>query len=836
MSFLVSPGVQVREIDLTTIVPSVSTTEGALAGVFRWGPINQRVLIDSETSLVQRFGKPTNFNAETFFTAASFLGYGNRLFISRAANTAGVSPSVTCNVQSANATVTLSTGNTAELQIGLILISSANSGVSSGATIASIVNSTAFTLTSNTSAIATTTNDELQFVSNTAFSAVANTAAVANLEYQIIRNEDDFETKDGTFDSDVKFVARFPGELGNSLRVSVCGNSIGYSSTINLASYGTRSTFTVAVNSNTTTFSVAAASNTNALTDIASLKALLNVTDLLEIGNTTLGQQYMKITSLGNTAVFGNVASNTFVTTSTGNTTVLVVNSTGGSAVATSNTDTIFAGMTFTAGNTALLDLVVDSVTNTTAFTVTTAPSVSANTAEMTISPRATFVVNFEDQFKLSTNFVYNSANAFIRTVNRYWTFFNFIDTAPGQSDYVINFGNSSINSDELHIVVVDEGGKITGQPGTVLETYRSVSRATDAKTIDGGANYWKTVINDASQYIYAVNDMSGATSATATNLVSSTLDVETFDFVLGRDGKDETNIEQSILTNAYDLFKSKEDVDISLVLQGKARSFTLANYLIDNIAETRKDCIVLISPQKGDVVNNISNEAAAIVSFRNNLRSTSYAVLDSGYKYMYDRYNDIYRYIPLNGDTAGLCVRTDATNDPWYSPAGFNRGQIKNIVRLAYNPKQADRDTLYKAGINPVVTFPGQGTILFGDKTLLAKPSAFDRINVRRLFIVLEKAISEASKYSLFEFNDEFTRLQFKNLVVPYLRDVQGRRGITDFLVVCDGSNNTPEVIDRNEFIGDIYIKPARSINFIQLNFVAVRTGVSFNEIVGRF
>ena len=304
----------------------------------------------------------------------------------------------------------------------------------------------------------------------------------------------------------------------------------------------------------------------------------------------------------------------------------------------------------------------------------------------------------------------------------------------------------------------------------------------------------------------------------------------------LGRDGKDEANIEQSILLSAYDKFASAEDVDISLILQGKARSFTLANYLIDNLAEKRKDCIVLISPQKGDVVNNIGNEADAVVNFRNNLRSTSYAVIDSGYKYMYDRYNDLYRWIPLNGDTAGLCVRTDQTNDPWWSPAGFNRGQIKNIVKLAYNPRQADRDTLYKAGVNPVVTFPGQGTILFGDKTLLAKPSAFDRINVRRLFIVLEKAIATASKFTLFEFNDAFTRAQFKNLVVPYLRDVQGRRGIYDFLVVCDATNNTSEVIDRNEFVGDIYIKPARSINFIQLNFVAVRSGVSFSEVIGQF
>jgi phage tail sheath protein FI len=270
--------------------------------------------------------------------------------------------------------------------------------------------------------------------------------------------------------------------------------------------------------------------------------------------------------------------------------------------------------------------------------------------------------------------------------------------------------------------------------------------------------------------------------------------------------------------------------------LGGDGASYQLANYIIDNIVTLRGDCIALISPDKTNILNAFGNEAFNLVNWRNSLHSTSYAVLDSGYKYQFDRYNNVYRWIPLNGDIAGLCARTDSTNDAWWSPAGFNRGQIKNLVRLAYNPKQTDRDTLYKNGINPVVTFPGQGTILYGDKTLQAKPSAFDRINVRRLFIVLEKAISIAAKYSLFEFNDTFTRSQFMNLVTPYLRTIQGRRGITDYLVVCDDTNNTAAIIDSNQFVGDILIKPARSINFIQLNFVAVGTGVQFSEVVGQY
>ncbi len=289
-------------------------------------------------------------------------------------------------------------------------------------------------------------------------------------------------------------------------------------------------------------------------------------------------------------------------------------------------------------------------------------------------------------------------------------------------------------------------------------------------------------------------------------------------------------------------MFSDPEEMDISMVLGGP-HGGTTSKYIIESVAEKRKDCVAFISPQESNVVGTgtLSTKLTAVKAYRLttsgiNSLSSSYGFMDSGWKYQYDKFNDKYRWVPLNGDIAGLCVRTDESRDPWWSPAGFNRGHIKNVVKLAWNPQKAHRDELYKNGINPVVTVPGQGTVLFGDKTLQAKPSAFDRINVRRLFIVLEKAIATAAKFTLFEFNDEFTRSQFVNMVEPFLRDVQGRRGIYDFRVVCDESNNTGEVIDRNEFVGDIYIKPARSINFIQLNFVAVRTGVDFEEVVGKF
>jgi phage tail sheath protein FI len=284
----------------------------------------------------------------------------------------------------------------------------------------------------------------------------------------------------------------------------------------------------------------------------------------------------------------------------------------------------------------------------------------------------------------------------------------------------------------------------------------------------------------------------------------------------------------------AYDFFAAQDSVELSLLISGPGNA-TIAAGLI-SLVESRKDCMVFLSPTKSSVVNNAGNETTSILSFRSGLSSSSYAVLDSGYKYQYDKYNDVYRWVPLNGDIAGVCARTDLERDPWFSPGGLNRGVIKNLIKLAWNPTKTDRDNLYVQGINPVVTFQGEGTILFGDKTLLSRPSVFDRINVRRLFIVLEKTIARAARSTMFEFNDQFTRAQFVNLVEPYLRDVQGRRGITDYRVVCDTTNNTGEIIDRNEFVGDIYIKPARSVNFIQLNFVAVRTGVSFDEIVGRF
>lgn len=633
---LLSPGVQVREYDLTGIVPAVASTEGAIAGQFNWGPVNQIKMVESEAQLANLFGKPDSTNADDWFTAASFLAYTNKLYIVRVV-------------------------------------------------------------------------DE----NNTNTSLLAKNATASNSSGFLVRNDEHYDANyatgvlSSTFTSG-PWIAKFAGVLGNSLRVSTVASANAYQSTLT-------GTLTVAANSTSVT------------------------------GNSS---QFTAEVSIGD---------------------LLVIN---GETIA----------VTAIASNTAL-----------------------------TIANR---------------HVVGASAN----TVVRRWEYYNNVNVAPGTSERAATFGGSK---DEMHIVVADEDGLWTGQRGTVLEVYQNVSRAADAKLPDGTTNYYVNQINVKSKYIRWAGHASNLTGAGGTSNTAYTDVVLPINnsLVGGNDGATIANDER---LRGYGYFASPEKIDVSFIL-GAAANQTVATYIINNIVEIRKDCVAFFSPPRAYVVDNETDEATDNVVFRNSLPSSSYYSLSSNWKYTYDKYNDLYRYIPDNGDIAGLYARTDNDREAWYAAAGLNRGHIKNVIKLAWNPTNAERDTLYKNGINPVVTFPGEGTVLWGNKTGLTKPSAFDRMNVRRLFIVLEKAIAKAAQYMLFEFNDEFTRSQFVNMVEPYLRDVQGKRGIYDFRVVCDETNNSPEVIDRNEFIGDIYIKPARTAEFITLNFVAVKTGVSFDEIVGR-
>ena len=585
MPFQVSPGVVVTERDLTTVVPNVSTSIGAFAGAFQWGPVLQRVRIESENELVQTFGEPTADTAEYFWSAANYLAYSNNLLVVR--------------------------------------------------------------------------NTEADAINAVVGDDDAGTP-------KKIDNTDDY---DGTSDfSDQLFVAKYPGARGSSLK-AIAVDSAGWAS---------------------------------------------------------------------------------------------------------------FSGL--------------------------------ANSA---------------------------------RTPDQKLLFANF-DRAPGTSTDVAASGGSN---DEMHILVIDENGLFSGVAGEILEAHAFVSKASDAKKIDGSSNYVKNVLRNESRYIWLgeVLKITESSTDSGSEVNAGSLKAgKTFKLING--ATDALKIIGGSLSGgsdgtypltpakeqiAYNMFADAETVDISLLIGGPALQAT-AQHLV-NLAEARKDCIAFVSPTKASVVNAaVDSQTASIVSQKNAIGSSSYGVMDNAWKYQYDRYRDVFINVPMNGDIAGLCARTDFTNDAWFSPAGLNRGVIKNIVRPSWDASQGDRDELYKGGINPITTQLGAGNILFGDKTMLAVPSAFDRINVRRLFIVLEKAIAIAAKAMLFEFNDEFTRSQFVNIVTPFLREVQGRRGLTDFKVVCDSSNNTGQVIDTNNFVGDIYIKPNRSINFIQLNFIAARSDVSFSEIGG--
>ena len=674
MAFQVSPGVLVKEIDLTNIVPAVSTTIGAMAGSFNKGPVGEVTAISSEQELEKVFGTPDSNNFETWFTAANFLQYGNALRVVRA---------------------------------------------------------------------------EMAGMKN----AAVGTAV-------LIKNDTDYE--DNYFNngngsaSQGEWVAKFPGLEGNSLAVDICANAGAFEETLDGTSNGEVSG-TPAAGATTVTVSAAGGSASNHY----------NIGDIVHFGEAD-GQEYE-------------------VTAITG------------------------------------ADLTIRQLDN---------PNGGGLKSALTDGT----------------------------AVRRRWKFYDQVDSAPGTSTW----GTSkNITNDEIHVVVYDKTGEITGydadvaggRTSSVIEVYSFVSQAEDAKTAQGGSNYYVNVINTASQYVRWTDHDASLSDAGETAKEAVAGSSSTFASGTGNDGIVSSVLSGGVQTTngdnkptvgeldtAYQFFADSATVDINLVMAGStevgtagADGATHATNIID-LVEARKDCICFISPTRTDVVSIPSaiTQTNNVKGFFDGLASSSYAVFDSGYKYMYDRYNDVYRFVPLNGDIAGLAAYTDQVADAWFSPAGLNRGQIRGAVKLAYNPNKAQRDILYPARINPVISEAGQGTFLFGDKTALSRPSAFDRINVRRLFLVLEKAIANAAKFQLFEFNDEFTRAQFKNLIEPFLRDVQGRRGITDFRVICDETNNTGEVIDRNEFIGDIFIKPARSINFITLNFVAVRTGVEFSEIVG--
>ena len=670
MGFQVSPGVEVKEVDLTNIVPAVSTTIGAVCGPFEKGPVSEITSISSEKQLVEVFGKPNANNFEYFFTAANFLQYSNSLRVVRTEST-------------------------------LKNASSGGSGI-----------------------------------------LIRNT-----LHYQ-----ESFADGQGTHGT---WSARTAGIHANGIKIDICDKN-------NFSEMSNKQTNDASASAGDTTITM----------------------DAIDATDFAVGEVIEFYSNAGGTVfAVGHEAQKYEIT-----------------AVDTSGETITIRQLDDPAASGLIADLADDSY------------------------------------------------------IKRYWRFADLFDTAPGTSEFATARG---VLDDEIHIVVYDSSGRQTGfdndvageRLNSILETFAFVSKHPEATTPQGNSNYYPDVVYRDSKFVYwgdhptAAIDASGDWGQPLSSDLSVqgssafnkfTTGVENVDRSTLANGTDDYAVTDGEQLTAYGRFDDGEAVDVNLIMAAKASS-TLATNLI-TIVEKRKDALVFISPERSDVVGaaDSNTQTTNVKNFFDLLPSTSFAVFDSGYKYQYDRFNDVYRYVPLNGDIAGVTAYTESVADAFFSPAGFTRGQIRGAVKLAYEPNKDQRDTLYKARINPVNSFPGQGTVLFGDKTALAKPSAFDRINVRRLFIILEKAIATAAKFQLFEFNDEFTRAQFKNLVEPFLREIQGRRGITDFKVVSDESNNTGEVIDRNEFIADIFVKPTRSINFITLNFVAVRTGVAFTEIGG--
>lgn len=764
----ISPGVSVSEFDTTAVVPAFSTTSGAIAGVFNWGPVDRLVRVSNEDNLLQRYGAPSNANYENWFVAANFLSYGNNLNVSRAAVTQGFSNTLAATLTGNNELTIEATDS--DIEVGHQLYGSdiEDKTIVTGVTIngSNTVIEVSKNIVTETSILNSTKSVNF-YDPSLSFSAVANSTPALDRQSYNINNRDSFE--DSNIPTGVEFVAKYPGSLGNSLKVSVCSSPDQYESVVdpfNIEGFTNNSVIpslgglSIEVNSRTANVYIANSATLDFSTTYNAAERLVDsftVGDYVEVGNNSIGRQLLRIKDI-----------------------------------------------------TSL-----------------------SNTNPLSPSGEVYFNLEFDSPYNRSTNFVSN-------TISRKWEYFNNVSSAPGSSQAALNGGSDTI--DEVSVVITDEGGEFTGNPGAILETFENLSRISGARSSDGTIIEVKSNINSQSNYIWMTNDLDNAPTGNLQTIENSTSRVPyTKRFVGGSSGSSEFDVPVSALAKSIDLFNDSSAIDISLFMAGRAHGVDgtqVANYITDNVSEIRKDCIVFVSPRREDVVGSASNAEKAdnCVKFRRNLRNSSYVFIDSGYKYQYDKYNDVYRYIPLNGDIAGLAARTDNTRDAWWSFAGFNRGQIKNVIKLAWSPDKNSRDTLYKADINPVVRFEGQGTVLFGDKTALGRASSFDRINVRRLFIVLSKTISRAADSFLFEFNDEFTRSQFKNLVEPYLRDVQGRRGIEDFRVVCDETNNTPQVIDSNRFVGDIYIRAPKSTNFIQLNFVSVGRNVSFNEIVGQF
>jgi len=876
MGFALSPGVNVSEIDLTGYIPAVSTTGGATVGQFEWGPVEQFTTIADKKKFEKWFGKPSDTNYRDWYTAINFLGYSNNL------NTIRVVEATALNATAEGSGILIKNNEHFSLVVGTpagdtAMIASRYAGVKGDSIKISMADASTFdTWDTNYSGLFDSppktskyvsdlggSNDELHIVVIDAGGLFTGVPGAVLERFAYVSKAKDGKTADNA--------PNFYGDILNKQSEFVWWLEVPES-----ADYAVGGAVTgVLVNVAGTGYTVAPTVNVTGDGSGASATAVLESTGAIkEIAVDVAGQDYTTAPTVGITGDgTGALASSTLEMAGSVKSIAVDVAGTGYTVAPTVNVTGDGSG----ASATAVLDATggVVSVTVTdggTGYTVGDAIVISGD------GTGATAQVDGETAGVIDTINVtaagsgYTSATADATGVGG----------GDATADATIGYGVASVTVDVAGSgytsATVDFTGDGSGATATATLGFAVASYTVDSAgegysissvtvTGDGtGATATSsigygvasvTVDNAGQDYTIAptidfTGDGTGAT-ATSSIVAGADWDAEWNTNALNSKykalasawtklmagGNDGGAITSDELIIGWKMFENAETVDVSLLISGDAggdASHTaVVKYIVDQVAERRKDCVAFFSPLHADVVGQPETLATAnVIATRTAVNTvSSYAVMDSGWKYQYDYHNDKFRWIPLNADIAGLCSRTDDINDPWYSPAGFNRGQIKNVIQLALNPSKTSRDELYKKGVNPVVSFAGEGVLLYGDRTQQSRPSAFQKINIRRLFIVLEKAIATAAKYQLFEFNDSFTRAQFVNMVEPFLREVRGRRGIYDFEVVCDERNNTPEVIDRSEFVADIYIKPTYSINFIQLNFIAVRTGVEFEEVI---
>lgn len=822
MTFAVSPGIYIKETDLSGIAEPFVGTHGSFAGKFRWGPCLERVRIANEESLAVRFGKPGNNidNAIDFFVAAQYLSYSTALDVVRIASYNGTTY---LSKNSVSQVFYNTIGATSTVEPDIIILNDADYVEKSDG---DLENNTFFGKYPG------------EYGNNISVSFVANTALLTSDEYKFsvdhtgIKNRFKFtRSKDVKYTrSSVAITARSLFDLGDWLQI----NGKNYQIKAITLDTNEQKVYTLTVTNSGSGY--AAVPLVTIAPPVSGTTATANAIMGVNVEINAVGDNYTNGTfNLSFTGGGGTGAAGTVTITSGAVASINITNS--GTGYTTPPTVAIVGATTTGTAASFYVSLIVKEllITNvgtnyTAAPLVTIAAPTGVGTQTTALATSSLGAIDtitldrlYDDVVSTEIN-QYNFTNPTITSLIKRWRWSNVISVAP--------------SNESIHVIVYDRTGLITGVAGSVIEKYTDLSFDSAAKSIDGVSNYWLNRINTLSDYI-RIGTQDLATIPLYATISSKDWISNTINLINGDDSFGTMGIDDDI--RGYDLYKNPEETDAPIIIgnyrcvkdDGGLPNSVLANYLIQNIAEYRRDTVVYLSCRKESVVKNPRKEVNSILLDVETLPSTSYATFDSGWKYIYDKYNDKYLWVPTCGDHAGIYSRVDRVRDPWYSGAGEQRGILNNVIKLAFNPNETERDQLYPARVNPIVTFPGIGTMVYGDKTLLALASGFNRIPTRRMFIVVEKTLANAARFAMFEFNDNITRAQVYGILDSYLRDVKGRRGVEDYFIDVSDKVNTPTVVAANQFKGRIYIKPKYSINFIELNFINVGAILSFDEAI---